>query len=143
MKYNSPEELKNLDIDIDIIDKIAGEQPEKLAELMGMFKTYILKTVIFNAELNVPKADIQTAGEQLRDFIEVIMWKFTEHWCNAEEDVHIIEYLENEIVRLGGDLDAIREGYANSQNKVMEEQPTDQPNAEPETQSTDEPKADA
>lgn len=109
--------LEELGIDVTVIAQTIAEKPNEVKQILDMFDTYITKTAIFQEYLKAPRNDIQTVGEQLSQFLETVKWRFVEHWCQVEETINVVQHLEEEIQKLGGDINVVRKNYTKRVNE--------------------------
>jgi len=99
----------------EIVDIVSKKQPEKVDKIKEMFNAYIMKSQMLQSYYGVKKEDRDKVAVEIMNFINIIQNQFIESWCMAEHSMVVINHLEAEITKLGGNLDEIRKEFNSNQ----------------------------
>lgn len=95
----------------EIVDIVSKKQPEKIDNLKKMFEVYVMKSQMLQSYYGVKKEDRDKVAIEIMNFLMTVKTQFIESWCMAEHSMEVIKHLEEEIVKLGGNLDTVRQQF--------------------------------
>ena len=89
-------------------------ETEDQKQFIEGFDTYLTKvSMIANmGYYNLNKAQVETLGKQLLEFMGAMKSKILEDWNNTKKACEVIEFLEAKLTETGADVEAISQEFA-------------------------------
>ena len=99
-------------IEDDIVIEVSKKNPEQVKEIKEMFEVYQMKASALQSYFRANAKERDKIAKDLQKFLMTIEKSYIEQWCMIEMSTNIINYLETEIQKLGGDVKVVRAEFS-------------------------------